>query len=137
MANEKAECSDKKCPFHGKVTLRGKVFEGTVVSLNPHKTAIIEWGRLQYLQKYERYEKRKTKIAAHNSPCMSAKKGDLVEIKECRPLSKTKNFVITRILGKNIEFMEREERVVEEVKKPAAKKKEAAAQEENIAGGAE
>ena len=29
----KQECNDKKCPFHGKVKLRGRVFEGTVVKV--------------------------------------------------------------------------------------------------------
>jgi small subunit ribosomal protein S17 len=124
MTKEKTDCDDKKCPFHGKVSIRGKTFTGTVVSVNPHRTAVVEWGRLKYIPKYERYEKGRTKVSAHNSHCVNAKKGETVEIKECRPLSKTKNFVITKILGKNIEFMEKEDRIEEEMEKTEGKTKE-------------
>jgi ribosomal protein S17 len=63
------------------------------------KTAVIEFPRLHYITKYERYEKRRTKLKVHNPECVSAKNGDVVEIMECRPLSKTKSFVITKKLG--------------------------------------
>ncbi|UCD03455.1 MAG: 30S ribosomal protein S17, partial [Candidatus Aenigmatarchaeota archaeon] len=39
-------------------------------------------------------ERRKSRIAAHNPPCINAKEDDRVTIAECRPLSKTKAFVI-------------------------------------------
>ena len=35
-----------------------------------------------------------SRITAHNPPCIDAKTGDKVKIAECRPLSKTKNFVV-------------------------------------------
>ncbi|MBN1455027.1 MAG: 30S ribosomal protein S17, partial [Methanomicrobia archaeon] len=38
--------------------------------------------------------KRQSKIHAHNPPCINAKVGDIVKIAECRPLSKTKSFVV-------------------------------------------
>ncbi|HDD05077.1 MAG TPA: 30S ribosomal protein S17 [Candidatus Aenigmarchaeota archaeon] len=91
------ECNDKKCPFHGKVRIRGKKFEGVVVSAKAEKTAIVEWERYYKLRKYERYEKRKTRVAAHNPPCINAKEGDKVVIAECRPLSRTKKFVIIEV----------------------------------------
>ena len=124
MAKEKTKCDDKKCPFHGKVTLRSKTFTGTIVSVNPHKTCVVEWENWKFLPKYERYEKRRTRVSVHNPPCIEAGKGDNVEIVECRPLSKTKNFVITKVLGKNIEFMEKEERIEEEMEKTEGKKEE-------------
>ena len=35
-----------------------------------------------------------SRITAHNPPCLDAQRGDKVKIAECRPLSKTKNFVV-------------------------------------------
>ena len=94
------ECNDKNCSMHGSIKLRGRNFKGKVVSTKAHKSAIIEWTRLRFVPKYERYEKRKTRIQVHNPICMDIKENDLVEIKECRPLSKTKRFVITKKLDK-------------------------------------
>ncbi|MCK4969892.1 MAG: 30S ribosomal protein S17, partial [Thermoplasmata archaeon] len=37
------------------------------------------------------------KYSAHNPPCLSAKEGDNVTIAECRPLSKTVNFVVVKV----------------------------------------
>ena len=89
-----AECSDIKCPFHGSLGVRGIVLEGKVVSDSMQNTVVIQKEYVKLIRKYERYEKRRTKIHAHNPPCISAKKGDRVKIAECRPLSKTKSFVV-------------------------------------------
>ncbi len=88
------KCDDRNCPFHGKLAVRGRVFEGEVISDKMDKSVTVQFGRLYFIPKYERYEKRKTKIKAHNPPCIDAKQGDYVKIIECRPLSKTKNFVV-------------------------------------------
>ena len=88
-----AKCKDKHCPFHGNIKTRGKIFTGEIISYF-HKTVTIEFPRRFYLPKYERYEKRRTRIKTHNPPCIDAKKGDFVKIMECKPISKTKNFVI-------------------------------------------
>jgi len=118
-------CGDKNCPFHGSLSLRGISFIGTVISTNMHKTATVEWSRWLSIPKYERYEKRRTKIHAHNPTCINAEVGDMVEIKECRPLSKTKNFVIVKKLGKEKLFKEkleaREEAKVKKEKEPEKK----------------
>ena len=73
------------------------------------KTAAIEFNRLHFLKKYERYEKRRTKLKVHNPECINAKDGDIVRIMECRPLSKTKNFVIIEKLGIEKGFKEKME----------------------------
>ena len=93
MAN-KTECNDKKCPIHGDVTLRGRRFVGTIVTKDMHGTAVVEWERRKEISKYERFEKRKTKISVHNPQCINANKGDRVLVEETRPLSKTKHFVV-------------------------------------------
>ncbi len=79
---------------HKPVSLRGRTFKGTVVSDRMHKTVIVEWERKRIVRKYERFEKRKTRIYAHNPEEINAKVGDLVIVKETRPLSKTKHFVV-------------------------------------------
>ena len=74
----KQSCADVKCPFHGNLSTRGRQFMGTVTSTKTRKTAIVEFERLHFLKKYERYEKRRTKLKAHNPECINAKDGDIV-----------------------------------------------------------
>ena len=87
----KAECSDKLCPFHGSkpVKLRGRIFEGTVSKKFPGRVVITS-ERTVYVPKYERYEKRRTKLHARLPDCLrdSINVGDYIKIAECRPLSK-------------------------------------------------
>ncbi len=88
------ECDDPNCPFHGTLPIRGQILEGEVVSDKARKTVVVLRSYLRKIAKYERYEKRTSKIHAHNPPCINAKVGDVVKIAECRPLSKTKSFVV-------------------------------------------
>ena len=94
----KKSCNDKNCPFHGILSVRGRVFEGVVATSKMDKTAIIEREYLQFSPKFVRYEKRRGHIPAHNPPCINAKEGQHVKIVECRPLSKTVSFVIVEKL---------------------------------------
>lgn len=120
----KQKCNDMKCSFHGNLSVRGRRFTGVVVSTRMRKTAVIEFERLHFLRKYERYEKRRTKLKVHNPECINAKEGDLVDIMECRPLSKTKNFIIIQKLG--IEKGFKEKMKARESAKITAKKEEEA-----------
>ncbi len=88
------ECTDVRCPFHGSLPVRGIVLEGAVVSDLMQNTVVVQREYTKMIRKYERYEKRRSKIHAHNPPCIGAKKGDVVKIAECRPLSKTKSYVV-------------------------------------------
>jgi small subunit ribosomal protein S17 len=126
----KQACPDARCPFHGKLSVRGRQFTGTVVSTKMRRTAVVEFNRLNYLSKYERYEKRRTRLKAHNPDCIGAKDGEIVNIMECKPLSKTKNFVIIQKLGAEKGFKEKmEARESSKVIKPA--KEESNAEGEN------
>jgi small subunit ribosomal protein S17 len=87
-------CEDRNCPWHGSLGVRGRVFEGTVVSTKSGLTVVVEKGYAHFVPKHKSYERRKSRIAAHNPPCIAAKDGDRVTIAECRPLSKTKHFVV-------------------------------------------
>jgi small subunit ribosomal protein S17 len=119
----KTECNSNKCHFHGNLSVRGRKLTGTVISAKMRKTATIEFDRLFYLKKYERYEKRRTRLKVHNPECISAKEGEITEVMECRPLSKTKKFVITRKLGSEKGFKEKIE--AREASKITQKKEEA------------
>lgn len=99
-------CNDQNCPFHGRLAVRGQILEGIVVSDKMDKTVVIRRDYVKYIPKFERYERRKSKIKAHNPPCISAKVGDLVKIAECRPISKTKSFVVIEVI-KRAEEMRR------------------------------
>ena len=124
----KQSCNDLNCPFHGKLSVRGRQLTGTVVSAKMRKTAVIEFGRLHFWKKYERYEKRRTKLKVHNPECIGAKDGDIVNIMECRPLSKTKHFVIIQKLGREKGFKEKME--AREASKVETPKKAEQAEEE-------
>ncbi len=119
-------CTDKKCPFHGTLKVRGRILKGTIVGKDVHKSATLEFTRRFYVPKYERYEKRKTRIRVHNPTCVDAQKGDFVKVSECRKLSKSKSFVIIEKLGRDILFKQKEE-LLEESK---VKKEEKTEQKE-------
>lgn len=90
-----ATCTDRTCPVHGDLKTRGKFFEGTVIKKFPKRIAI-EFERMIYVRKYERYARGRTKIHARLPPCMNDKinMGDYVRVQECRPLSKIIHFVV-------------------------------------------
>lgn len=95
QTNTVETCSDKDCPIHGNLKTRGKTFKGTVISKHEKRVAI-EFERMVYVKKYERYAKAKAKVHARLPRCMEKEinLGDLIKIKECRPLSKIIHFVV-------------------------------------------
>lgn len=122
------KCDDKNCPYHGNIKLRGRIFTGTVVSSKSRKTVTIEWPRKIFIPKYERYEKRKTRLKVHNSPCIDAKEGDYVRIMETRPLSKTKHFVVIEKIGESEYYAKKKE--IEKEKMEVIEKKTREKEEE-------
>ena len=93
----KGNYKDSKCPFSGKVSIRGRVLRGTVVSTKMNRTLIVRRDYLHWIKKYKRFEKRHKNIPCHCSPCFRVKEGDIVTIGQCRPLSKTIRFNVIRI----------------------------------------
>ena len=93
-------CKDKDCPIHGTLKLRGRTFKGKVISKHDKRIAI-EFERMIYVRKYERYGRTKTKIHARLPKCKEKEVhvGDIVRIKECRPLSKIIHFVFLEKIG--------------------------------------
>jgi small subunit ribosomal protein S17 len=92
------ECNDPKCPVHGSLKTHGSELEGIVVSDRAAKTVIIERPYTTFLKKYERSLRKNSRIPAYNPQCIGAKVGDRVVIAGTRKLSKTKSFVVTKIL---------------------------------------
>ena len=92
------ECSEKDCPFHGTLSARGRILEGTVVSTRMQKSCIFQLNYTRYDKKYERYSRKRSRITAHTTPCLPIEAGDTVRIAECKPLSKTKSFVVVEII---------------------------------------
>lgn len=95
----KEGCDDRHCPFHGRLSVRGQVLEGTVVSTSMQRTAVVERTLLHFVPKFERYEKRRRRYLAHAPPCLHVPIGHRVRIAETRPLSKTVAFCIVQDLG--------------------------------------
>lgn len=85
------------------LSIRGRKFTGKVISDKMSRTVTVQWERKKYIPKYERYEKRRSKVKAHNPDDIGAEEGDIVLIEETRPISKTKNFIVTKILSKKAE----------------------------------
>jgi len=76
----------------GKRTLVGRV-----ISNKMDKTVIVLIERRVRHPVYGKYLVRSTKLHAHDASD-SVGEGDLVEIVETRPLSKTKNWTVTRVV---------------------------------------
>ena len=83
---------DKKCPFTGNVSIRGRILKGMCISTKMKNTIVIRRNYLHYIRKYNRFEKRHKNVAVHCSPCFDIKDGDIVTAGQCRPLAKTVRF---------------------------------------------
>jgi small subunit ribosomal protein S17 len=70
---------------------------GRVISNKMDKTVIVLIERRIRHPVYGKYLVRSTKLHAHDASD-SVGEGDLVEIVETRPLSKTKNWTVTRVV---------------------------------------
>merc|ERR1711974_171187 len=88
---------DKKCPWTGDVSIRGRILRGVCASTKMNRTIIVRRDYLHYVRKYSRFEKRHTNIPAHLSPCFRAKVGDVITLGQCRPLSKTVRFNVLKV----------------------------------------
>lgn len=74
-----------------------RVLNGVVVSDKGNKTIVVSVSRRLMHPVYKKYITRTKKYAAHdetNQACI----GDTVEIEECRPISKTKTWMLVKKL---------------------------------------
>jgi small subunit ribosomal protein S17 len=76
-----------------------RILQGRVVSDKMEKSAVVAIERFVKHPIYGKFIKRTTKLHVHDESNES-NIGDLVEILECRPVSKTKSWKLFRIVGK-------------------------------------
>merc|ERR1712180_89428 len=89
---------DKKCPFTGNVSIRGRILSGVVTKMKMQRTIVIRRDYLHYIRKYNRFEKRHKNLSVHLSPAFrDVTVGDIVTVGECRPLSKTVRFNVLKV----------------------------------------
>jgi len=89
-------------------TSNRKVLSGEVVSDRMDKTITVEVTRLVQHDRYKKYIERSSKFKAHDED-EEASEGDRVEIMETRPLAKTKNWTLKRIVERSPGTREAEE----------------------------
>merc|ERR1711970_144973 len=89
---------DKKCPFTGNISIRGKILTGVIKKMKMKRTIVVRRDYLHFVKKYNRFEKRHRNISVHLSPCFrDVKLNDLVTFGECRPISKTVRFNVLKV----------------------------------------
>jgi small subunit ribosomal protein S17 len=76
-----------------------KTLVGEVISDKMDKTVVVEVTRYLTHPFYRKILNRRTKIHAHDEE-NQCRVGDIVEIAESRPVSKTKAWVVTKIVRK-------------------------------------
>lgn len=81
------------------MSTNAKVLTGQVVSAKRDKTITVKVVYKAMDVKYKKYLTRSTKLHAHDEDGICAE-GDIVSIKESRPISKTKNWKLVEIVEK-------------------------------------
>ncbi|WP_041186174.1 30S ribosomal protein S17 [Candidatus Moranella endobia] len=76
-----------------------RTLQGHVVSNKMEKSIVVAIERLVKHPLYGKFIKRTTKLHVHDEHNES-KIDDIVEIRECRPISKTKSWNLVRVVGK-------------------------------------
>ena len=74
---------------------------GRVVSNKMDKSITVLIERSVRHPLYNKYIKRSSKMHAHDE-CNECNEGDLVQIQQCRPLSKTKSWRLVKVIEKVI-----------------------------------
>jgi len=82
-------------------TSNKRTLVGRVVSDRMDKTVTVVVERRVKHAIYDKIMMRSSKYHAHDDS-NDAKAGDLVEIQECRPLSKSKSWVVTKLLERAV-----------------------------------
>ena len=76
-------------------TTKAKTLTGTITSTAMDKTIVVRVERYVKHPKYKKYYRKSKKYSVH-APEGEYKVGDKVTIESCRPISKTKRFVVAK-----------------------------------------
>lgn len=79
-----------------------RTLTGVVVSDKMNKSATVAVERRVKHPKYGKFVKRSTKFHIHDEQNL-CRIGDLVSISECKPMSKTKSWILVNVLSKTSE----------------------------------
>ncbi|XBC41715.1 MAG: 30S ribosomal protein S17 [Buchnera aphidicola (Kaburagia rhusicola rhusicola)] len=74
---------------------------GCVISNKMQKSSVVSIERIIKHPLYKKFIKRTTKLHIHDEK-NECSLGDVVEVCECRPISKTKSWTLVRIVKKSI-----------------------------------
>jgi len=99
----KQEKIEQKGKFGTKsiVGTRGRIFQGVVIKKFPNRV-VIEFDRPVFIKKYERFYKKKTRIHSRLPESFSdVQIGDIVKVRETRPLSKIIHSQVIEIVKKS------------------------------------
>ena len=89
--------NDTETVIEKKPRTRRRVQQGQVTSISGAKTIQVVVNKLVKHSRYDKYIKRRTKLAVHDES-NQAQLGDQVEIVSCRPFSKRKAHRLVRIV---------------------------------------
>ncbi|WP_343128538.1 30S ribosomal protein S17 [Buchnera aphidicola (Kurisakia onigurumii)] len=81
------------------MNMNSRILKGYVISNKMQKTAVVSIQRIIKHDLYKKFIKKTTKLHIHDefNKCSI---GDLVELVECRPISKKKSWKLFRIVKK-------------------------------------
>ena len=91
------ECQDRNCPFHGGLSIRGKLFDGKVTGAKAKQTITLQKDAPIYFSKFKRYARGTSTIHAYVPGCIDVELGDHVLTAECRPISKSVSYVVVEV----------------------------------------
>ncbi|URJ25277.1 30S ribosomal protein S17 [Candidatus Blochmannia ocreatus (nom. nud.)] len=77
-----------------------RIVLGRVINNRMQNSAVVAVEKLVKHKKYGKFVKHTTKLHVHDSN-NEANIGDIIAVKECRPISKTKSWILTSIIKKS------------------------------------
>ncbi len=80
------------------ITISSVVRQGTVVSAKMDKTIVVQVDRKLQHPVYHKTMTKSNRFKAHDER-NRCKVGEIVEIAQCRPLSKEKSWIVTKIIA--------------------------------------
>lgn len=81
-------------------SIRGMKVVGKVVSTRMKRTVTIEREIIKYIKKYKRWSVVKSKVHVHIPEGIRVDLGDIIEAGQIRKISKTKSWIITKLIKK-------------------------------------
>lgn len=101
VVSPRKSCEDDLCPFHGTLSVRGKLLAGIAMSTKAPKMIVASREYPRHVQKYKRFQRSRSKVHAYLPSCIEVKEGDEVRVAECRRIAKSVSFVVIEVNAKD------------------------------------